>query len=257
MLRSSQGELFVFLVKKSPFLFTKLCKGNVTVSCHFIEETTCQDVEQFDVTFVQYEWPVVMTFYQVKPNVLRSASLTIVQHLPSRERHNRMQPWGYHILKNRSIYTIHSNHCPWQPLCVVTDERAVQVHAREGDTSLRGKPDTARPTPRTLRGLSSPRGPAHYPRLPNYHLMCPDMTNVVDNRWTMRSQPFNTATKWWTGLWPCGSKSDTSPHAHCSPWVPPGSGSTFTLPSMCSFLTAYHAPLVIHAWPRTHIYCMS
>ena len=89
-----------------------------------------------------------------------------------------------------------------------------------GACTLQGKPDTARPTPRTLRGLSSPRGPAHYPRLPNYHLMCPDMTNVVDNRWTMRSQPFNTATKRWTGLWPCGSKSNTFPRACCLPGRP-------------------------------------
>ena len=197
-----------------------------------------------------YEWPVAITLYRVKHNMLRSAFLTIVQHeltaLPHGKDMTECSPGGITLCKTYPstqsiVTTVRGKHCVWWRT------RAVQVRAREGDTSLRGKPDTARLTPRTFCGLSSPRGPAHYPRLPNYHLMCPDMTNVVDNRWTMRSQPFNTATKWWTGLCP------TPPRGRAASLGDPGSGSTLTLPSMCSFLTPRHAPLVIHASPRTHI----
>ena len=112
-------------------------------------------------------------------------------------------------------------------------------HARE-TSRFGGSPTPPAPPLGHSAAFHHLGGPEHYPRLLNYDLMCPDMTNVVDNRWTMRSQPFNTATKWWTVMWPCGSKSNTSPAGAVAPWMPLGSGSTLTSPSTPRLLFTLH-----------------
>ena len=158
-LRTFQGEPFVW--------------AQSSTKCLFIQETSCQNVRCF-VQTLDLNLFVLMTrrthARQGHPPRGRHNLLLLCNRSPELYPAGRTRPDAalgvlHSKKKNRSVNSIHSNHCPWQPLYLITEEKAMQVRAREGDTSLRGKPDTTRPTPRTLRGLSSPRGPWTLPEV--------------------------------------------------------------------------------------------